>query len=104
HEITAKNMSSVQERIDGAVDSWAWNQKRATARTENRHSNDTPLHIDERTAFSRGTECQVKANESVDGVAANTMPSPACKSDDAESGERRAIVISYRDDDVASVQ
>jgi len=32
------------------------------------------------------------------------MPSPACKSDDAERGERRAIVISYRDDDVASAQ
>jgi hypothetical protein len=32
------------------------------------------------------------------------VPSPARESDDAERGERRAIVISHRDDDMASAQ
>jgi hypothetical protein len=35
---------------------------------------------------------------------ANAVPSPARESDDAERGERRAIVISHRDDDMTSAQ
>src|SRR5262249_13389775 len=97
-------MSSCQELIDRAVDSRAWYRKRATARTENRHSNDTPLQIDERTAFGRGTECQIKADEPIDGATANAVPSPARESYDAERGERRAIVVSHRDDDMTSAQ
>jgi hypothetical protein len=62
------------------------------------------LQIDERTAFGRGTECQIKANEPIDGATANAVPSPARKSDDAERSERRAIVISHRDDDMTSAQ
>jgi hypothetical protein len=62
------------------------------------------LHINERTAFGRGTECQIKANEPIDGATAKAVPSPARESDDAERGERRAIAISHRDDDVASAR
>src|SRR5215472_13750050 len=92
-------------RLDGCDDFIAaWYRKRATARTENRHSNDTPLQIDERTAFGGGTECQIKANEPIDGATANAVPSPARESDDAERGERRTIVISHRDDDMTSAQ
>jgi hypothetical protein len=97
-------MSSRQELIDGAVDSRAWYRKRATARTENCHSNDTSLQIDERTAFGRGTECQIKANEPIDSATADAVPGPAREGDDAEGSERRSIVISNRDDDMASAQ
>jgi hypothetical protein len=62
------------------------------------------LQIDERTAFGRGTECQVKTDEPIDGATANAVPSPTRESDDAERGERRAIVISHCDDDMASAQ
>src|SRR5262249_19845677 len=73
-------------------------------RTESCHSNHTALQVDERTAFGHGIECEVKANEPVDGTAAKAVPSPARESDDAERGERRAFMIPYRHDDLTGAQ
>src|SRR5262244_4467808 len=40
----------------------------------------------------------------VDGTAAKAVPSPARESNDAERGERRAVMIPYRHDDLTSSQ
>jgi hypothetical protein len=62
------------------------------------------LQVDKCAAFSRGTECQVKANEAVDSTTAKAVPSPTRESDDAERGERRAVMIPHRQYDLTSAQ
>ena len=46
----------------------------------------------------------VEPDEAVDGAAARAVPRAARDRDDAEAGDRRALVISDRQDDVAGAQ
>src|SRR5262249_62399823 len=94
----------IQKPRAASVYGRAWYQKRPPTRTENCHSNDTALQVDERTAFGRWTECQVKANKAVDGSTANAVPSPTRQSDDTERGEWLAFMIPHRHDDLTSAQ
>src|SRR5262249_60596648 len=77
---------------------------RAAPRTEPGHPKDTALQVGKCTALSRGTKCQVQANEAVDGATPKAVPRPARESDDSERGERRAVMIPHRQHDLASAQ
>ena len=97
-------MALCQQLIHGAVDCRGGNGEHASAWTEDRHSGDPPVHIDNRAALASRAQGKVKANQAVDGAAAAAMPSPARKGDDAERGEWSTLVISDRQDDPTGAQ
>src|SRR5204862_409935 len=71
-----------------------------TTRSENDHSRNAPLHIDEGAAFGSRAERQVKTDEAVDRAAPDAVPSPAREGNDTECGERSTFVASHRQDRV----
>src|SRR5262249_29203983 len=89
-------MALRQELINGAVDCRGRNGECAAPRAQHRHSGDPSLRVDEGTALASRMECKVKPDQAVDRAAATTMPSPARKGDDAERGERSALVAPDR--------
>jgi hypothetical protein len=62
------------------------------------------LQVDKCAALSRGTKCQVQANEAVDGATPKAVPKPARESDNSERGERCAVMIPHRQHDLTSAQ
>jgi hypothetical protein len=103
-EISPEHMALRQELINGAVNCRRGNSECATTRTEDRHSGDLSLHVEEGTALASWVKCKVKPNQAVDRASATTVPSPAGKGDDAERGERSSFVISDCHGDLARTQ
>ena len=67
-------MAFRQELIDNTVDGRGRNGERATT-SEDGHADNASLHVDDGAPFRGRAERQIKADETVDGSAAKTVPS-----------------------------
>ncbi len=90
-EVAANDVTFRQELVDRAVDGGTRDGKRAAARTEDRHTYDPAMRVNEGAPFGSRVQAQVKTNEPVDSAAADTSPRPAGKGDDAQRGQRRTF-------------
>ena len=97
-------MAFRQELIDDTVDGRRRNGERAATRSEDGHADYASLHVDDGTSLRGRAERQIKADETVDGSAAKTVPSRSRDCDDAEASDWRTFVISDCQDEVTRVQ
>ena len=97
-------MAFRQELIGDTVDRRRRNGERAATRSEDGHADDTSLHVNDGAALRGRAERQIKADETVDGSTAKTVPSWSSDGDDAEASDWRTFVISECQDDVTRAQ
>src|SRR5258706_1214153 len=97
-------MAFRQELIDDTVDRRRRNGERAATRSEDDHADYASLHVDDGASLRGRAERQIKADETVDGSAAKTVPCRSRDGDDAEASDRRTFVISDCQDDVTRAQ